>query len=254
MRVVFIFISLLSFASIAGADDATAGTSEAKLGLHHESELGYIVVGGNAKSESFSGKQATSYQWTTDLLKLSAHYLNTRAQNQTTKELEGTAENWSVQLREEHVIAPDKFSVFAQAGINGDRYIGVDLGQSYDLGVKYFWIVNTGFKFFSEAGYRYLHEDLVAPADYLESHFLRIYSQADYTFSPTVSLGLWAEYLPDIKEEDNYRVNFSPYVLTILNETFSLKFSYEGNYRNIPVAPNTERMDYRHVTALIAKF
>lgn len=231
----------------------------AALGLHDESELGYIVVGGNAKSQSFSGKQATWYQFDSDLLKLSGHYLNSKAQNQTTKQLEGVAENWSAVLRFEHSIIPDTFSIYTQGGMRGDRFVGVDFGQAYDLGLKYYWISSETVKFFSEAGYQYLKEDFVensnpaAPA-YREAHFVRLYSQIDYIYTPSIKFGLWAEYLPDIKEQDNYRFNFSPYMLAVLSDTFSLKFGYEGYYRNLPVSPNTIRFDYRHVTALIAKF
>lgn len=247
----FLFTVLLAAFS-AQADEAA---DAAKLGLHHESELGYIVVGGNAKSQSFSGKQATSYLWEKDILKFTGHYLNARAQNQATKAVEGTAENWSAALREEHIYVKDQFNVFVQAGVSGDRFIGVELGQAYDLGVKYFWVSSETIKFFSELGGRYLHEDLKLNnvTSQVDSYFLRLYSQIDYIYSPSIKFGLWAEYLPDMRNEDNYRINFSPYMLAILSDTFSLKFGYESYYRNIPVGTNTY-LDFRHVTALIAKF
>ncbi len=81
-----------------------------------------------------------------------------------------------------------------------------------------------------------------------------MFTQFDYEYGPSIKFGLWVEYLPDMKNEENYRFNFSPYMLAILSNTFSLKFGYEGYYRNTPVTPNVERLDYRHVTALIAKF
>lgn len=232
----------------------------ANLGFHHESEMGYIVVGGNAKSQSFSAKQMSSYQWDSDLLKLTAHYLSTQAQNQATKVVEGTAENMSAALREEHTFIPDTFNMFIQAGVNKDRFVGINLGNSYDLGVKYFWVSNDTIKLFSEVGYRYLKENLrqvvngVSQDVDLESNFARLFTQLDYTHSPSMKFGVSVEYLPDVKHSDNYRFNFSPYALAILSETFSLKFGYEGQYRNTPVIGKTERLDYRHVTALIAKF
>lgn len=245
-----VILLLTVFTVAAHAQDAD------KLGLHHESELGYIVVGGNAKSQSFSGKQATTYQWTNDLLKFTGHYLNAKAQNQATRAVEGTAENWSAALREEHTFITDKFNGFVQAGVSGDRFVGVELGQAYDLGAKYFWISDDSIKFFSELGYRYLHEDLELNnvKSELESHFVRAYTQIDYIYSPSIKFGLWVEYLPNLKDNENYRVNFSPYMLAILSDTFSLKFGYEGYYRNLRVGTNPERLDYRHVTALIAKF
>lgn len=257
---IFIFFSLLSFSAFADeAADKAAKEKAEKMGLHNESELGYIVVGGNAKSQSFSGKESTWYQFENDILKLNGHYLSSKAQNQNTKQLEGVAENWSANLRFEHIYIPDTFNVFTQAGVRGDRFIGVDLGQLYDVGVKYYWVSSEKFKFFSEFGYQYLKEDFKndfnpATPSYREAHFARLFSQMDYIHSPSIKFGLWLEYLPDIKDNENYRVNFSPYMLAVLSDTFSLKFGYEGYYRNLPVSPNTIYFDYRHVTALIAKF
>lgn len=261
----FIALVVFLFGLNAQAQTPPAPTTAVKadppFGLSHQSELGYIVVGGNAKSQSFSGKQATTYRWSDEIFKLSGHYLSAKAQNQTTKQTEGTAENWSAIGRFEHVFTPEVFSGFLQAGAMGDRFIGVELGQSYDLGGKYFWVANDKFKFFSELGYRYLHEDLERNniTSEKESHFIRLYSQMDYTHTDSIKVGLWAEYLPDMKDNQNYRLNFSPYLLAILSDTFSLKFGYEGYYRNIPVSngpglPDNVRFDFRHVTALIAKF
>ena len=258
-RIFLIFIGL-GLGPTGAFAQGNGPVADSNLGLHHESEIGYIVVGGNAKSQSFSGKQATVYQWEKDLLKFTGHYLSTRAQNQATGNVEGTAENWSLALREEHIFVPNQFNMFLQAGLNKDRFVGINLGNSYDLGVKYFWISSDTTKFFSEIGYKYLKEDLATviagtrvDTD-LESHFARVFSQIDYAFSPTTKFGLWVEYLPDLKNEDNYRINFSPYALAVLSDTFSLKFGYEGQYRNTPVTGKIERLDYRHVTALIARF
>ncbi len=259
----FLFVFVSSFAQADEAADkaavAAAAAKEAALGLHSESEAGYIVVGGNAKSQSFSGKQSTWYQFESDLLKLSGHYLNSQAQNQATRQLEGVAENWSANLRYEHIIIPNTFNLFTQAGVRGDRFVGVDFGQLYDVGAKYFIISNESFKWFTEGGYQFLKEEFRDDANpatpaYRESHFIRLFTQADYIYTPSIKFGLWLEYLPDLKEEENYRVNFSPFMTAILSDTFSLKFGYEGYYRNLPVAPNTIRFDFRHVTALIAKF
>jgi hypothetical protein len=257
LAVLFVFISSLSQADEAA--DKAAAEKAAALGLHDESELGYIVVGGNAKSQSFSGKQATWYQFDSDLLKLSGHYLNSKAQNQATRQLEGVAENWSANLRYEHIVIPNTFNLFTQAGVRGDRFIGVDFAQLYDVGAKYFLISSDSFKWFTEGGYQFLKEEFRDDANpatpaYRESHFLRLYTQADYIYTSSIKFGFWVEYLPDLIDEENYRINFSPYMMAVLSDTFSLKFGYEGYYRNLPVAPNTIRFDFRHVTALIAKF
>lgn len=256
----FIFASILFLSIPAMAQTSPSATEDqSKLGLHHESEIGYIVVGGNAKSQSFSGKQDTWYQKERDLYRIKGHYLNTRARNQQNGIVEGTAENWSGALRWEHILYPELFSGFTEAGVRGNRFIGVDFGQSYDLGGKYFFVSTDTMKWFAELGYQYLKEDfkddgLTTTPEFREAHFIRLFSKVEYTYSPTVKFGFWGEYLPDLKEELNYRVNFGPEVMVILTDRFSLKFAYEGYYRNLPVAPNTIRFDFRHVTALIAKF
>lgn len=249
MRSVLALILLFSSTAMAQVDAA-------KLGLHNTSELAYIVVGGNAESSSFSGKQETWYQMEKDLVKAKAQYLRSDALNRQTGRVDETAENWSAGLRWEHIYTPDKLSVFADAGALSNEFIGLDIGQQYGLGVKYFLTASETFKWFAEFGYQYLHEEFIAGADpkYREAHFARLYSKAEYIFSPTTKFGLWVEYLPDIKDSENYRVNFGPDIIAVLSETFSLKFGYEGFYRNLPVAPNTIRMDFRHTTALIANF
>lgn len=260
MRLLTAVVLFLGLHAQAADERAIAATTAEELkGFHNESEIGYIVVGGNTKSESFSGKTAATYGWEKDILKLSGHYLSSKAKNQQTGVKEGTAENWSAIGRYERILVPELYATFVQAGYSGDRFIGVDLGQAYDIGAKRFWISSDKLKFFSELGYRYLHEDfkenpVTGQESYKESHFIRLYSQIDYTHTDSIKFGLWAEYLPDMKDNENYRINFSPYTLVLLNDTFSLKFGYEGYYRSQPVAPNTIRLDYRHVTALIAKF
>jgi putative salt-induced outer membrane protein YdiY len=257
MRIISAIVFL--FGLSAFADEAPKGEPP---GFHNESQIGYIVVGGNAKSESFSGKQTSVYNWEKDTAKVTAHYLSSKAQDQTTRKTSGTAENWSTIGRWEHIFIPESYDMFLQAGISGDRFIGINLAQGYDLGGKYYWASNDKVKFFSELGYRYLHEDLEKNnvSTTKESHFIRVFSQIDYTHTESLKIGLWVEYLPDMKDNQNYRLNFSPYLLAILSDTFSLKFGYEGYYRNLPVnsntpgIPNNVHFDFRHVTALIAKF
>jgi len=260
MRMLILILSLITIHAHAADERSIAATTAEELrGFHNESEVGYIVVGGNTKSESFSGKTANTYGWEKDVLKISGHYLNAKAKNQTTGVKENTAENWSAIGRYERILVPELYSAFVQAGYSGDRFIGVDLGQAYDIGAKRFWISNDKVKFFSELGYRYLHENfrensVTGTTSEKESHFVRLYSQIDYTHSESVKFGFWGEYLPDMKDNENFRLNFSPYTLILLSDRFSLKFGYEGYYRSQPVAPNTIRLDYRHVTSLIAKF
>lgn len=238
------------------------------LGFKNQSELGYLVVGGNAKSEALSAKTALGYNWEWDLLKFTAHYFYSTGLVAGTKS--EIAKNWSGNLRYERVLTPDVFSMYTGIGILGDQFRNIDKALSFDLGAKYFFIKNDATVWFGEAGYKLSQETYlpIAPSttnSSVTTHFLRLFSQIDHKYSESLSVGFWAEYLPalntvtvnnvDVAAKDNYRVNFSPYLLAKLNENFSLKFGYEGNYRNAaPAFGAAERLDFRHTTTLIATF
>lgn len=256
MKIMLLSLVVMVSASFAIAEETK---EEKKLGWKHESELGYIVVGGNAESETFSAKQSTTYEWQSDLAKVTSSYL---VANATTNGVEETtAENWQHTARYEHIYRTQGISAYLEAGLNKDNFRGIDLGNSYGAGGKYKIMDKEKFKWAGELGFQYLREELdpVAPAtegSTLESNFIRVFTQMDYEYTAKMKVGLWVEYLPDIKsgQEDNYRINFSPYFTAVLSDLFSLKFGYEGQYRNLRAAGKVERLDFRHTTTLIATF
>ena len=77
----------------------------------------------------------------------------------------------------------------------------------------------------------------------------------DYTYSKSFSLGAWVEYTPSVTDFANdQRINYSPYLTSVLTDMFSLKVSYEGRYRFKPAAPGNKLTDFTFTTALLAKF
>lgn len=238
--------------------------AEEKPGLANETGLGYVVTGGNSKSETTSFNEKLIYAWTRDILRLTGHYIQTSGYDKTTKQNNQTAENWSANLRFEKVIAPSTFNAFVGHGWYGDRFQGVREGNSTDIGGKYFFVSNDSIKLFSELGYRYTRELLIAPAApdvgvgsriMPEYHYARLYTQIDYTHSKTLTLGAWIEYLPSITSfSEDQRLNYSPYMTSVLTDIFSLKVAYEGRYRYKPAVVGNELTDYTFTTSLIAKF
>ncbi len=246
-----------------------AYSEESENGLKHESQLGYVLNGGNSESETTSFKQQTEYSWTEDVLKLSGHYVQSSGvvtdTSTGTSRNEITSENWEARLRYERVLTPKKFNVFTTYGWYGDRFQGVKEGYSTDLGGKYFLENSKVIKHFFELGYQYRKELLqvnptpacvgVGSCGHPEFHYLRLYTQLDYVYSKNLSLGLWVEYLPSITDfSDDQRINYSPYLTSVLTDMFSLKVSYEGRYRYKTAAPGLKNTDYTFTTALVAKF
>lgn len=244
-----------------------AAHAQDKPGLTNESALGYVITGGNSQSETTSFKQKTVYAWTSDILKIDGHYLQSEGQDPVTGNTIQNAENWSATLRFERVITPNVFNAYLAHGWYGDRFQNVSEGHNTDIGGKYFWMTSESLKLFSELGYRYTRELLiVAPLTpdarvgvgsltHPEFHYIRAFSQIDYAHSKTFSVGAWIEYLPSITSfKDDQRLNYSPYLTSVLTDMFSLKVAYEGRYRFKPAQVGNKLTDYTFTTSLIAKF
>lgn len=271
-----IFLAVILLSSAAFAEDREPG-------LYNQSELGYVVTGGNAESETTSVKQKSEYLWLNDKIRFTGHYIQAsglvdtptptapNAQSNRT-----TAENWSAALRYDRVITPKWFNAYLGYGWRGDRFQGVSEGQDIDFGGTYFTANKKEFKHFFELGYRYTREFYTAdPRDvaiangedpttacsgvgqcrYPEFHYIRIFTQADYAYSKTFTMGLWFEYLPSITNfSEDQRINFSPYITSVLTDIFSLKVAYESRYRFKAAIPGNEYTDFTFTTSLLANF
>ena len=252
-----LILCTLFFTSLAQADDK-------KIGLTNESALGYVVTGGNSESETTSLNQKSSYKWLMDEMIFTGHYIQANGKDQTTQLTSQTAENWAATLRYEKVITPKWFSAFLAHGWYGDLFQGIREGHATDLGAKYYTSHSKTFVQYFELGYRYSRELFrSAPTPSVgsgapinpEFHQARLKAQIDYAHSKTLSLGAWVEYLPSITNfSEDQRLNYSPYLSSVLTDMFSLKVAYEGRYRyKQPVATN-KLTDYTFTTSLIAKF
>lgn len=256
---------LLSLSLVISAWCASAEDGK-KLGLENESALGYVVTGGNSESETTSVKHRTSYFWNWDILQLTGHYIQTSGLDQTTRVNNVSAENWAATLRYEKVFTPKWFNGFVTHGWRGDRFQGVREGHDSDLGVKYFTANSKNYQQYFEAGYRYTRELLLsAPvaADRVgvgsllhpEYHYARLFAQADYNYSKTFAIGLWVEFLASITDySHDHRLNYSPYLSSVLTDMFSLKVAYESRYRYKLAPGATKFTDFTFTTSLIAKF
>lgn len=265
-------VLLLSMTVVANAKD------KLKLGFSNESEVGYVVTGGNSESETTSVKQTNKYQWSRDLLQFTGHYIQSSGQvdsptatNPNNQITQTTAENWATTLRFERVLTPKWFNAFISHGWRGDRFQGVNAGHDSDIGAKYYTANSDTYKQFFELGYRYTRELLktnpctdadpetlpvgVGDCGYPEFHYVRIYAKADYEYSKSFTVGAWIEYLPSVTNfSKDQRINYSPYITSVLTDIFSLKVSYEGRYRHEKAPGATRNTDFTFTTALLAKF
>lgn len=225
--------------------------AQAIEGLKNESEAGISITSGNSNVETNSLKHSSVYTWEVNLLKGAGRYLQSRTSGTE------TARNWEALLRYERSLT-NYWSLFVQHGAESDIFSGYIQRDNTDFGAKYFLTKNDKTEWFLEAGYRYRYTMFVAPLPGVEAttHAARAYSEINHKFNSSVSSKLWAEYIPNFKDSENWYLNGEPSVSVMLNNLFSLKSSYLVRYSNPskPTRSNRSNVDTTFLTSLVATF
>jgi putative salt-induced outer membrane protein YdiY len=97
-----------------------------------ESEVGIATVSGNSKSETFTGKDTTSYTidaknkvtWTGRYLRATSGGVE-------------SSRNWDTAARLERLFPPSSLSAFVSYGLESDFYAGYVQRNNADIGLKY---------------------------------------------------------------------------------------------------------------------
>lgn len=234
---------VLNFISAsARADDVTP----VDQGYKNESEAGLVINSGNAESQSYTLKQASSYGFDFNKVKLSGHYLNTSSNGTL------SADNWDITLRYERYIH-DGFSLYLGQNIEADVFAGYFQRYNSDLGAKYAIFKSEDFHWNVEAGYRYSLQNSVDETRQ-GSSFLRAFTEIAKDWTKTFSAKYWVEALPDLTKSNGFRLNTEASVSSVLTSIFSIKSAYGLRFNNSPVAGVTHKTDTVFTTALVAKF
>lgn len=214
--------------------------------FNNESEAGIAVASGNTKSKNYNVKQSNAYKFDDNTLKFDARYLNAYSND------EESARYIFAGLRYERSLN-DRFSLFVAQGFESDKFAGYYLRQLTDIGVKYNIIKEEMFYWLAEAGYRYTNEKLNNGShDYKNS--LRAYTELEKKWNPSVSTKYFLEYVPNIKESEDYQINTELSVSAALTSVFSIKTAYLLRYDHLPAVTATTKTDTLLTTALVAKF
>lgn len=216
-------------------------------GFHDESELGVVLVSGNAQTASYNLSQLNSYGWSKNMLKLTGKLLRA-----SSRDLE-TSRYWTLGLRYERELN-DMFSTFAAYSAESDIFAGYNPRHNGDVGAKYYFTKRDALTWFAETGYRYTREHKISDKLDITSHFARLYSEALRQWNKTASTKLWAEYLPNFTDFRAYRINSEISALATLNDVFSTKLGYLVRFNNVPLVPGGYRADRFFTAALVAKF
>lgn len=235
-------------------------SSANKRKLSSTNELAIVSTGGNSRIETYNAKTETTYKQGRRTYGFGGHYtlgLSDQAEdNQEDAELVENARNWDAALNYEQELTR-KVGAYIGVQYEGDRFSGYKQRENYDIGGKYTFVDTDKETFYLEAGYRYTEELRTEEADNgqdvfyfnkvnLTTELLR--KRKNYTY------GVWLQYLPNFTDSEDYQINIEPSLTVIINDLFSLKVSYRGNYDNQPNVTGNERLDWKYTTALVAKY
>ena len=236
-------------------------------GFHDESEVGAAIVSGNSNSETYDLKQMNYYDWSDNLVKFTARYLNARATSGTgvaQTPLTNTALSWDSFLRYERVLDP-AISVFADYGLESDVFNGYVQRNDVDLGGKYFFAKSEDTTWSAEAGYRNISTHYPASQPDSNTSNVRLYSEISQLWKKTTTFKFYVEYIQAVASNNSsanytvgqdYQLNTEPSVTVLMSQILSLKASYLFKYMNyLPQGSTaTKYLDTIFTTALVAKF
>ena len=218
----------------------------AQAQITNESEAGIASANGNTKTQTYTVKQQNSYEWNKNIFSFKSRYLNAKANG------EETARYFMAGLRYERELS-NRFGVFGGETFEKDKFANIDKRLITDAGGKYRFIDSDDTKFFSELGYRYMHEERLDDS-FAFSNYGRVYSEWEHKWNGNFSTKYWAEYLPNFSVNKDWQFNSELSVSAVLSKVFSLKSGLLLRYDKLP-APGVEyNTDTLFTTALVAKF
>ncbi|MEO5970901.1 MAG: DUF481 domain-containing protein [Bdellovibrionia bacterium] len=223
---------------------ATAEEPKKTLGFHDESEMGIVLLSGNANSQSYNLKQTNHYSWGRNILKFEWKYLNSST--------EGTeiARSWLLGTRFEREIN-GHFGLYLGQNLESDIFAGYVQRYNTDIGGKYTIIENKVLNWNGEVGYRFTVEN--GRTGQVKQNYLRLYTMVHQNWTETFSTLISIELLPNLDFFD-YQFNSEVSAYVAINKVFAIKTGYLLKYRKIPVFPATISTDVQYTTALVAKF
>jgi putative salt-induced outer membrane protein len=219
---------------------------EAHAQLTNESEVGIASANGNTKTQTYNIKQLNDYKWEQKTLGFRSRYLNAKANGVE------TARYFMAGVRFEQKTT-DYISLFVGETFEKDKFANIDKRLMTDTGAKYIALDTERTKFFSELGYRYMHEERLDDTKAF-SNYGRAYTEWEHKWNPGFSNRYWAEYLPNISEPNDWQFNTELSMSAVMNAVFSLKTGILVRYDHLPAPGVAYKTDTLFTTAIVAKF
>lgn len=172
-----------------------------------------------------------------------------------------TVNNYQGRVRYDHFFAPG-VAGFASVSARRDTFQGLDLRLNFDPGLAYYFIDEQGHRLWAELGYDLQYDlrnqdyiddravaDPMAPLieDSEVRHNVRAFVGYDNQLTESVKFNTGLEYLQNVQEAKNARINFDAALTAQLNQDFAVATTVSVKFDNNPL-PGVEKTDL--ITAL----
>ncbi|MBU2575113.1 MAG: DUF481 domain-containing protein [Elusimicrobia bacterium] len=213
--------ALLCLASAARAQEAPKNWKDT-------AELSYVKTAGNSKTSTLSAKNLFNRDWGKAALELAAGGLGTESGDTVTAEQYNASGKISLKLSGSNY-------AFQKTAWDKNRFAGIKDRFDIALGVGRNFLYLANDKLFGEAGGGYIREDRLL-SDNQSFGTFRGYAKYIRTLSPSANASQDLEYLGNLKDSKDYRMNAETAIVTTISTHFSLKASYLWKYSNAPGA------------------
>jgi putative salt-induced outer membrane protein len=127
----------------------------------------------------------------------------------------------------------DHFAVYGLGAYDRDRFAGIRSRFAEGAGVVWKVIATDGDQLNVEGGYQYTQQKNLVGADHNFSA-LRLASDWKHSFTKAAYFYQGLEYVPDLQDSQDYRINTETDVVAPLSTHVGIKFSYVVRFANAP--------------------
>lgn len=208
-------------------------------------EASLVSTNGNSKATTTAAKNLFIYAWTQAHLELEGGALGAKSKGEVTSERYNASEKvaWDWSKRD---------YLFERFGWDKNRFAGYRNRYDSSVGAGREFLGLERHKLIGEAGFGYISEERITEKA-KKFGTARAYSKYELKLSDTANFSQSGEYIHDLEESKNYRLNTETALTAAINSLFSIKASYVWNRVGKPAA-GFSRDDTTTAVALIASF
>jgi putative salt-induced outer membrane protein len=238
-----LFLAVLLAGGVAALHAEEPGAP--KKPWSNKTELSVVSTNGNTKSTSASGKNTYTHDWNKASLELIGGGLSASDNEGTTAEQFYASEKGAYKITERNY-------AFERFAWDKDRFAGYSNRYDSSVGLGRELIKTDRDLLVTELGGGYVSEERIH-ADDKNYGAGRVYGKFEHKISPTSEFIQTVEYIPNLKDGDDFRVNTESSIQAAISTHFSLKTTYLWKHVSAPPV-GFGRNDTSLTVALVASY